>query len=358
VQLDVLQRTEATTPFDLTAGRLLRARLVWLAKQEYVLLVTLHHIASDGWSIALLARELGAIYSGIVQRDAVALPALPIQYPDFAVWQRQWLQGPVLDAQLAYWQDALAGAPTTELPLDSPRPSTPTFQTAVATMRIDPPLQRRLQQLSSQAGVTMFMTLLTALTVLLSRYSGQDDIVIGTSVAGRTRRETEGLIGFFLNMLVLRLRVAANATVRELLAHAREVALGAYAHQDVPFDRVVEAVQPDRDADYSPLFRILFAVQNVPTASPEMAGLTVSPYEIPTAGSKYDITLTAVESVDGIACALQYNADLFTADTIERLLGNLRVLLNSMTADPDGQVLDLPMISETELQQLSQWSQQ
>jgi len=356
-RIDALQRTEATTPFDLPQGRLLRAQLVRLADREHILFLTLHHIISDGWSVGVLLRELTTIYAGAVRNAPVSLRPMPIQYADVAVWQRARLQGSALDDLLAYWRTQLDDAPLTELPTDSARAATAGSPSAVASVRIDADLHRRLRQICAREGVTMFMLAASGFAVLLGRYTGQDDIVVGSPVAGRTRSETEDVIGCFVNTLVLRTRLAGNPSVRALLAQVRRTALDAYAHQDLPFERIVEELQPQRDLDRSPLFRILFALQNAPLPSPGMADLRVTPFEGRTAIAKFDINVSVVERPDGLTCLLQYNHDLFNPATAERLLDNYTVLLASMADDPACGVFDLSMLSAGEIEQLTAWSE-
>jgi amino acid adenylation domain-containing protein len=354
-EIEGRQRAEASMPFDLASGRLLRTQVIWVRDREYLLLLTLHHIVFDGWSAGVLIRELSAHYTSAVRGEPPVLPPLPIQSADFAVWQRTWLQGPLVDDQLAYWRATLADAPITELPTDFPRPTAATGRTGSVGLQLEGDLRRRLQALCAEEGVTLFMVLLAALAVLLSRYTAYDDIVVGAPVAGRTRRDTEDLIGFFVNTLVLRTRVGADVTVRQLLRQVREVALGAYANQDVPFERVVDELQPHRRVDHSPLFRILFAVQNAPLPPLDLLGVTSTPFEIETP-AKFDLGLNVYETAEAICTTLHYDADLFVPATARRLLENYRVLLTSMVEHPDGMALDLPLLAETEIEQLSAWS--
>ena len=250
--------TEARQPFDLEAGPLLRAQLLRLAAEEHLLLLNVHHIVSDGWSMGVLWRELSTGYNAFVSGHAPDLPRLPIQYADYAVWQREWLQGEVLEGQLAYWKEKLADLSTLELPTDRPRPPVPSYQGAHLTFDLPAPLTQALKELSRREGTTLFMTLLAAFQVLLHRYSGQEDIAVGTPIAGRGRTELEGLIGFFVNTLVLRSDLAGDPAFTELLARVRETALGAYAHQDLPFEKLVEELSPSRDISRNPLFQVMF----------------------------------------------------------------------------------------------------
>ncbi|HZI75532.1 MAG TPA: condensation domain-containing protein, partial [Gemmatimonadales bacterium] len=262
-----LAQQEVEAPFDLGRGPPLRARLLRLGEQDQVLLLSMHHIISDGWSSGVLIRELSQLYLGRVQGEAVTLPALPIQYVDYALWQRNWLQGAVLQEQLDYWKRSLEGIVPLELPTDHPRPVMQSARGARQRLRLSRELGQQVRALSQQVGVTPFMTLLAVFEVLLARYSGQHDIAVGTPIANRTREEVEGLIGFFVNTLVLRTDLSGNPTFLELLNRVRTVALGAYSHQDLPFEHVVDTVQPQRDLSRSPLFQVFFALQNTPEVS-------------------------------------------------------------------------------------------
>ena len=268
--------TEARQPFDLEAGPLLRAQLLRLAAEEHLLLLNVHHIVSDGWSMGVLWRELSSGYNAFVSGHAPDLPRLPIQYADYAVWQREWLQGEVLEGQLAYWKEKLADLSTLELPTDRPRPPVPSYQGAHLTFDLPAPLTQALKELGRREGATLFMTLLAAFQVLLHRYSGQEDIAVGTPIAGRGRTELEGLIGFFVNTLVLRSDLAGNPAFTELLARVRETALGAYTHQDLPFEKLVEELSPSRDISRNPLFQVMFVLQNAPDAELMLRGVQAS----------------------------------------------------------------------------------
>ena len=289
--------TEARQPFDLEAGPLLRAQLLRLAAEEHLLLLNVHHIVSDGWSMGVLWRELSSAYNAFVSGHAPDLPRLPIQYADYAVWQREWLQGEVLEGQLAYWKEKLADLSTLELPTDRPRPPVPSYQGAHLTFDLPAPLTQALKELSRREGATLFMTLLAAFQVLLHRYSGQEDIAVGTPIAGRGRTELEGLIGFFVNTLVLRSNLAGNPAFTELLARVRETALGAYTHQDLPFEKLVEELSPSRDISRNPLFQVMFVLQNAPDAELALRGVQAS--RLPLAGHSAKFDLTADYARDG-----------------------------------------------------------
>ena len=273
-----LAAEEAQRPFDLARGPLLRVCLLKLGEEDHGLLVTLHHIVTDGWSLGVFIRELSALYQAFSTGRPSPLAGLPIQYADFAAWQRGWLQGAVLEGQLGYWQEQLAGAPSLlELPTDRPRPAVQSSRGASAVFTLEAELTQGLKALSQRAGVTLFMTLLGAFMVLLARYSRQEDIVVGSPTANRTHSQTEGLIGFFVNTLVLRADLSGDPPFEELMGRVRRVALEAYAHQEVPFERVVEALQPERTLSHSPLFQVLFALQTAPVGELELAGADPEP---------------------------------------------------------------------------------
>ncbi|WP_414574316.1 condensation domain-containing protein, partial [Nostoc sp. CCY 9925] len=286
-----LASEEAQRPFDLSQGPLLRATLLRLDEKENVLLLTMHHIVSDGWSTGVLVREIAVLYEAFSAGKLSPLPELPIQYTDFAYWQRQWLQGEVLETQLAYWKQQLAGAPQVlELPTDYNRPAVQTFQGASEPLVLPKALSEGLKTLSQQEGVTLFMTLLAAFKVLLHRYTKQDDIMVGTPIANRNRTETEGLIGFFVNTLVIRTELSDNPSFQKFLTQVREVALGAYAHQDLPFEKLVEELQPERNLSHTPLFQVMFVLQNAPIPPLKLSGLSLSPLKLNTTTAKFDLT--------------------------------------------------------------------
>ena len=348
-----LVTAEAQRPFDLSQGPLIRGTVLRLGDEEHVGLLTMHHIVSDGWSTGILIREMAALYVAFCAGGSSPLPALPIQYADFAHWQRQWLQGEVLETQIAYWKEQLAGAPALiDLPTDHPRPVMQTFRGAHQSLVLPRHLKDGFKALSRQEGVTLFMTLLAAFKVLLNRYTSQDDLIVGTPIANRNRQETEGLIGFFVNALVLRTDLSGNPSFRELLRQVREVCLGAYSHQDLPFDRLVEELHLKRDLSRNPLFQVMFALQNAPLRALELPGLTLSPVEGDSETAHFDLTLQIVDTGQELTAALVYNTDLFEAGTIARMLGNFQTLLEAMVADPEQRISDLPFLTETERQQL------
>src|SRR5215212_3099852 len=343
----------ASQSFDLRRGPLMRVKLLRLSEQEHVLVLAMHHIVSDGWSAGVFFRELSALYAAYAAGEESPLQELPIQYADYAVWQRGWLQGEVLDQQLVYWRERLTGAaPVLELPADRVRPVVQSYRGAAARFEVSREVSEGLKELGQREGVTVFMTLLAAFKVLLYRYTGQADIVVGSPIAGRTRAEVESLIGFFVNTLVLRTDLSGSPGFRELLGRVRETALGAYAHQDVPFEKLVEELQPERDLSRSPLFQVMFALQNAPQESLRLEGLTLSYLKIESGVAKFDLSLFMADSSEGIKGALEYNTDLFERETVERLLGHFRILLEAIVREPQRAITELPLLSEAERQQL------
>jgi amino acid adenylation domain-containing protein len=315
--------------------------------------LTLHHIISDDWSMGVFIHELSALYQAFATGRPSPLAALPIQYADFAAWQRGWLQGAVLEGQLGYWQEQLAGAPgLLELPTDRPRPAVQGFRGASVAFALEAELTQGLKVLSHRAGVTLFMTLLGAFMVVLARYSRQEDIVVGSPIANRTHSQTEGLIGFFVNTLVLRVDLAGDPPVEELLRRVRRVALEAYAHQEVPFERVVEALQPERSLSHSPLFQVLFALQTAPVGELVLPGLSLSPMPLESVTAKFDLSLMLSETEGGLVGVWEYSTDLFEAATIERLGAHFETLLEGIVADPQRRLSELPLLPETEWQQV------
>ncbi|WP_346949909.1 amino acid adenylation domain-containing protein, partial [Dyella sp.] len=347
-----LMLDEASTPFDLHGGPLVRGSLLRLADDEHLLLLTMHHIVSDGWSMGILVRELGTLYASRAFGAPAALPELPMRYVDFARWQREWLSGEVLERQLGYWKKQLAGAPTLlTLPTDRPRPPTQGQDGAALAYALPAELSAKLQALSRKSQGTLFMTLCAAFNVLLARYSGQNDICIGTPIANRNRSEIEDLIGFFVNTLVLRNQVDLSAGFTDLLKQVRATTLDAYAHQDVQFEQLVGAVQPERHTSYSPLFQVMLVLQNAPLnlALPGLE-LELVPHETVTA--KFDLTLTFSEGPQGLYGSFEYNTDLFDRATIERMGEHFANLLQAIVAEPERPLGELPMIGEAEYRQL------
>mgnify|MGYP006277890017 CR=1 FL=1 len=349
VQTQAVQ--EAQQPFDLAQGPLLRTRLLRLADEEYVILFTLHHIIGDGWSIAILVREMAELYRVFTANETPTLAELPIQYADFAAWQRQVLQGENLEKQLGYWRETLTGSPPLlELPTDFPRPRVQSFNGDTLGRMLPKELSEAVKAFSRQEGVTLFMTLLSAFSTLLYRYSNQDDFNIGTPIANRNRMETENLIGFFVNNLVLRCRFDEDPTFLEYLQTVRQNALQGFAHQDIPFEMLVEELHPDRDLSYSPLFQVVFVMQNTPMGGLELPDLTIEPVDAETKVAKFDLSLEAAETPEGIYFQLEYNTDLYLPETAERLLYHLELLLKNALSEPEQQVSDIEFIPEGEEQ--------
>nr|WP_283809171.1 non-ribosomal peptide synthetase [Tumebacillus amylolyticus] len=343
-QVMQLVKAEAGHVFNLTQDVLFRAQVVQLGQFEHVLIVNMHHIVSDGWSMGVFASELADLYAG---ESGSPLPELPIQYADFSQWQRQWLQGEVLEAQLTYWKQQLTGPlPVLQLPTDRPRPALPGFQGAVHKFVLSKRLTEDLKALSQREGVTLFMTLLAAFQTLLHRYSGQTDIVVGSPIANRNRQEIEGLIGFFVNTLVLRTDLSEEPAFQEVMKRVRQVALDAYANQDVPFEKLVEEVQPERDLSHSPLFQVMF--QLVPPAEFVLSGLSVEALEVHNGTSKFDLYLPLSEEGGRLVGRLEYNTELFEPATISRLVRHFQVLLEGIIAQPDVPISQLPLVSEGE----------
>ncbi len=350
--------SEALQPFDLACGPLVRATLVYLAPHEYLVLLTMHHIITDGWSMGVFINELATLYRAFAHGLPNPLPPLPIQYADYAIWQRQWLQGEVLQQQLAYWKQQLGGnLPMLELPTDYPRPPIQTFRGATRDLRISAELSSALHQLSQREGCTLFMLLLAAFLVLLHRYSGQDDIVVGSPIANRTYNEIEGLIGFFVNTLALRGDLRGNPSFRELLRRVRDTTLRAYAHQDLPFERLVEELRPERDMSRTPLFQVMFVLQNAPMQTLELPELTLKAQELATDSAKFDLLLALMERPNGLIGGIEFNTDLFAPATIERMIGHFQELLAGIVADSDQPIASLPLLIATEREQiLREWN--
>jgi amino acid adenylation domain-containing protein len=352
-----LRMAEARQPFDLARDFPLRATLLRLGPDDYQLLLTIHHIVSDGWSMGILTKELSTIYEALTTGQAIELPDLPIQYADFAEWQREWLQGEVLSEQLSFWKEALAGAPAVlSLPTDRPRPAVQSFRGSHIKFALSKQLSQSLVALSRSENATLFMTLLAAFQILLLRYTEQEDIVVGTPIAGRNRVETEGLIGFFVNTLVLRTDLSGRPTFREVLARVKETALGAYAHQDLPFEKLVEEMNPVRDVSHTALFQVMFILQNAPRESISLGNLSVSRLAATSQTAKFDLTVQMSEEADGLACWFEYNTDLFDEGTIARMCRHFEVLLEGIVASPDSRLSDFPLLTPAELQQLVEWN--
>ncbi|MBW4493171.1 MAG: amino acid adenylation domain-containing protein [Oscillatoria princeps RMCB-10] len=351
---------EYSRPFDLAAGPLLRVTLIRLESESHVLTVTKHHIISDAWSVGIFFKDLSAFYAALSGETAPQLAELPVQYADFAYWQRQYISKEAVETQLNYWKEQLAGAPPfTELPVDRPRSPTQSFEGRIHRFELSSQLTQELKALSQKSGATLYMTLLAAFVILLSRYSGQEDIVVGSPITNRNRRALESLIGFFVNTLVLRTQLQGNPTFLEVLGRVRQIALDGYAHQDVPFDLLVETLQPARHSNQSPLFSVMFVLQNSPVEQLELPGVRALPVELdrPTAGATFDLTLSLQETELGLRGAFEYNAQLFDATTVERMVRHFQTLVGALATDPESRIAQLPVLTAAEQHQiLVEWN--
>jgi acyl carrier protein len=348
-----LANEEARRPFDLTNGPLLRGLLIKEQAQEHAVLFTLHHIVSDGWSVGVVVRELSRAYDAQVRGEEIETEELEIQYADYAVWQREWLAGEELERQVSYWKEQLAGAPAfLDLPLDKPRSSLTEYKGAGKAFMVPPHVLMALKELSRKEQVTLFMTLLAAFDILLMRYTGQDDIVVGSNIANRNRKEIEGLIGFFVNNLVLRTDLSGDPTFSELLHRVREVCLGAYTHQDLPFELVVEAVQPERDSRSTPLFQVMFVIQNAPSEALQLPGLTVAPLPIKGGTARFDLMMNLRETPHGLHGTLEFSTDIFYPETIENMVEQFSTLLADIATDPDREISLLSVVRDEETERL------
>jgi amino acid adenylation domain-containing protein len=342
-------KLEAERPFNILQDDLVRGMLLCLDETEHVLIINIHHICSDGWSMGVMVQELAAIYGAFVNDRPSPLRPLPIQYADFSVWQRNWLSGEVLDEQMSYWKDQLGGeVPILQLPTDHPRPAARSFRGGDEMFTLPAALTKRLHQLAQREGVTMYMLLLATFNVLMHRYSGQDDILVGSPIANRNRGEIEGLIGFFVNTLVMRSDLSGNPSFQEVLKRVRKTTIDAYAHQDLPFEKLVEELQPERNMSTSALFQVLFVLQNAPMGSLDLPGLSISPWNISSGTSKFDLSIYMVEEEGMLTGALEYNADLFEHDTMLRVIEHFKQLLSSIVAEPERAITELPLLSEAE----------
>ena len=369
---------EIQHPFVLSSGPLLRVIIVVLSQTEHLLLLNMHHIICDDWSIGVLIRELGTLYTAFAQNQTSPLLDLPLQYADFAHWQREWLQGEVLQTQLTYWQKQLNGLSMLQLPTDKPRPARQNYQGATQFLELPLKLTEALEELSQQEGVTFFMTLLAAFQTLLYRYTHQEDIVLGSPIANRNRSEIEGIIGFFVNSLVLRTDLSGNPTFTELLGRVREVTLGAYSHQDLPFEKLVDSLHPERNLSHHPLFQVVFGFQNAPMSALELPELVPSFMNIDFKKIRFDLELhlwkCSVDEVsrrvdfrslgcenweysEGLRGVIVYNTDLFAQATISQMLKHFKTLLSGIVATPEQRIANLPLLSEVELHQvLVEWN--
>jgi hypothetical protein len=360
-QAQRIMSEEAGTRFDLKRGQLLRVRVLKLGEGENLLLYTMHHIVSDGWSMGILSREVRALYQAYSRGEESPLEELPIQYADFAVWQRGWLKGETLERGLEYWRKQLAGIEDLELPADHPRPALRSYRGSEYRFVVERELTEKLKALSQREGATLFMVLLGGFDLLMSRYSGQTDVALGTDIANRNRAEIEGVIGFFVNQLVMRVEVRPGESFSELLKRVREVCLGAYAHQDVPFEKLVEELQPERDLSRSPLFQAKLILQNVPgegesQTEPDDGGgdeQTMSAAQT----AKFDLTVSIAGEASDLEGTAEYSRDLFEAGTIERLMTSYLTVLRGIADDSRRPVSGLSLLSETERAQiLVEWN--
>ncbi|WP_310488501.1 amino acid adenylation domain-containing protein, partial [Chamaesiphon sp. VAR_69_metabat_338] len=349
--------------FDLAAGPLLRVTILVLSDTEHILSIDMHHIICDDWSLGVLIGEMGTLYTAFAQNQTTPLLELPLQYADFAQWQREWLKGEVLDTQLAYWREQLHGISTLHLPTDKPRSAIQNYRGATQFLELPKQLADSLEQLSQQAGVTLFMTLLAAFKTLLYRYTDRSDIAIGSPIANRNRSEIEGIIGFFVNTLVLRSDLAGNPTFRELLDRVREVTVGAYTHQDLPFEKLVSELHPERSLSHHPLFQVVFGFQNAPMSALELPGLVARLINIDSKTTRFDLELHLWkcgedfrssdggnwQDTEGLRGIIVHNTDLFEPATIDRMLNHFKTLLSGIVTNPDRQIAHLPLLSEIEL---------
>ena len=343
--------TASQHSFDLARGPLLRTMLLRLCDTEHIFLVATHHIVFDGWSVSILVRELATLYDAACQDKPCFLPPLAMQYADFARYQQERLQGAVLQKQLAFWQQQLGHhLPILDLPTERPRPPLQTLRGAQHTLLLPAALRDALKALSQQEGATLFMTLLTAFQALLQRYTAQDDIVVGVPVAGRNDVETEALIGVFVNSLVLRTDLSGNPSFREALQRLRSVAMHAYAHQDVPFEKLVETLQPQRDLSRTPLFQVMFQLRNLPNTTMAIHGLRLEEYEFDRQVAMFDLAVDIREQPSGLACVFEYNVDLFEAMTIRSMAEHFHTLLAGIVAHPQQRLAALPLLTAAEQQ--------
>jgi amino acid adenylation domain-containing protein len=343
--------------FDLTSGPLFNLHLLRLSEQEHVLLFNMHHIISDGWSMGVMVRDWSELYRAAAEQREPALPELSIQYTDYAAWQKDWLRGETLKAQLSYWHDKLANAPELlDLPTDFPRPAVKTYQGQHLQSSLPVGLVEDIKRVSREHGATVFMTLLSAFNVLLYRYSGQTDVLVGSPIANRTQRQTEDLIGFFVNTLVLRSQLDSTQTFVELLQQVRQTALAAYSHQDIPFEFLVEQLNPARSTSYSPLFQVMFILQNTPLEALEFGDAKVEILAPELTTAKFDLTLSMTEVGGGFICDWEYSTDLFEADSILRMAGHFETLLRELMRAPEQAVTAFSLLSPAEAEELQRWN--
>ena len=346
-------REEALVPFDLSKGPMIRAKLLRLNSEDHIIVLSWHHIVSDGWSTGVLMMEVAQLYESFSNDQPSLLPELPIQYADFAQWQQEYLQGDVLAKQQDYWKNQLADSPPMlELPTDRPRPTAPVFYGAHLRFQLSKKISDALRAISRQEEATLFMTLLAAFKTLLHHYTGQKDLCVGSPIANRDQGETEGLIGFFVNVLAMRTKFYDNPTFRQLLQRVRLVAMDAYAHQALPFERIVEELKIPRDVSYNPLFQVLFDVQNVSTQQLKLPGLTLKPMELESGTVKFDLVLSLEDNPANINGVIGYNKVLFEESTIQRMIEHFKKLLESIASNPDQRISELQILGDAERQKL------
>ena len=351
-----LAEAETAIGFDLANGPLIRMKLLHTGEENHILLMTIHHIISDGWSFNNFFNELGRLYEAYIKGEGSSLEELEIQYADFAAWQRQWLQGKTLDDQLAYWSRQLVGLQGLDLPADYPRPAIPRHRGATIRFELSTELTAKLKELSSRQEATMFMVLLAALDVLLFRYSGQEDIAVGSPIANRNRKEIEKLIGFFVNTLVLRADLSQKPNFVQLLDSVKKTTLDAYANQDLPFEKLVEVLSPERDISRTPLFQVVFAMQSAPLAEVPLGNLKLQLFNVNSSTAKFDLILGVVEDEGGFKASLEYNTDLFEPETAQRMVAHYQTLLAGIVAEPERPIQALPLLTESEQLQLTDWN--
>jgi hypothetical protein len=348
-----LAAEEAGRPFDLVRGPLLRTTFLRLGEADHVALFTMHHIGSDGWSLSILTKEVAVLYDAFSAGIESPLAELPMQYADYAYWQRNWLQGEVLEAHLSYWRQKLGGAPTMlQLPTMRPRSAVKTNRGRIQSYALSRHVTSKLKELCREEGVTMFMALLASFQTLLARFSGQDDIVICTGITNRTRREIEALIGFFINTLVLRTDLSGNPSFRELLKRVREVTLGAYAHQDLPFEKLVEELQPERSLTNAPFSQVMMILQNTPQKASGVSGLALASEERDSGDAKFDLYFTLKEGTDRIGAAMMYKTELFEDSTITCMMNAFEKLLEEVVENPDQKIQNIPLVTAEEYRQM------
>ena len=357
-EADLLIQEEAARRFDLATGWGLRVGLLRLSGEEHILLMTLHHIVFDGWSLGVLFEEFEQSLRGLCSRAVLRLSTEPqFQYGDYSVWQRAWLQGEMLERQLGYWRERLAGAEPLSLPTDHSRPAVASFRGAMHSFALSAELASGLRALAREERATLFMVLLAGFQAVLSRWSGQQDVVVGTQIAGRTHRETERLVGFFVNTLPLRVQVMPHARFRELLEQVREAALGAYGHQDLPFEKLVAELAPERDLSRQPIVQVLFSLQNMSLREPQLGSVTFTSMGLDHRTSRFDLSLYMREQGDVIHAGLEYATDLFEAQTIERLARHLERVLEQAVANPQQRVRDFDLLDAAERARLlAEWN--